>query len=234
MRKTLLLLFSLALVGGLQAQTTCASAYDTPWNNDYQGTSYFPGPMAIPFNTNINGRIETSNDIDYYRFTVTTGGTLTMTLTNLPLNYHLRLVNSIGNSIATSARSGTQSETINFTGTSNTVYYALVYPSSKSTFSATACYTLRVATGTASRPVLLSEASLYPNPANGFVNLRLPEVKGLMQIRVLNSVGATVLRQNTAQPITQLKLSGLSAGLYWVEVLGSDGRLAYRSRLVKN
>lgn len=235
MRKTLLLLFSLALVGGLQAQTTCASAYDTPWNNDYQGTSYFPGPMPIPFNTDIRGRIETSNDRDYYKFTVTNGGTITMTLTNLPANYQLSLMNSMGTPIATSRRSGLTSELINFTAASSTVYYALVFPSSKSTFNANACYTLRVATGTASRPVTVTDAaSLYPNPAGGFVNLRLPEVKGVMQIRVLNSVGATMLRQNTAQPLTQLKLSGLSAGLYWVEVLGSDGRLAYRSRLVKN
>jgi hypothetical protein len=190
--------------------------------------------MTIPFNTNINGRIEASNDRDYYKFTVTTGGTLTMTLTNLPTNYNLRLVNSMGNSIASSARSGTLSETINFTATSNTVYYALVFGASKSIFNANACYTLRVNTGTASRPMLASdEATLYPNPASGLVNLRLPDFRGLMQIRVLNSTGATVLRQNTAQPITQLKLAGLSAGMYLVEVLNSDGRLAYRSRLMK-
>jgi hypothetical protein len=55
-----------------------------------------------------------------------------------------------------------------------------------------------------------------------------------MQIRVLNSVGAAVIRQNTTQPITALKLDGLTAGIYWVEVLNSnDGRLVYRGKLVK-
>jgi len=214
---------------------SCASAYDTPWNNDYQGTSYFPGPMSIPFNTDVNGRIETSNDRDYYKFTVTTGGTISMTLTNLPANYNLNLVNSLGNSIATSTQTGTISETINATVTSNTVYYALVYGPDIYTFNANSCYTLRVNTGTASRPALASGAPmLYPNPAREFVNLRVPEVRGVMQIRVLNSVGAAVIRQNTTQPITALKLDGLTAGIYWVEVLNSnDGRLVYRGKLVK-
>ena len=215
---------------------SCASAYDTPWNNDYQGTSYFPGPMSIPFNTDVNGRIEASNDRDYYKFTVTTGGTITMSLTNLPANYKVNLVNSLGYTIATSTRTATLTETINATVTSNTVYYALVYAIDINTFNASACYTLRVSTGTAYRRALASGAPmLYPNPAREFVNLRVPEVRGVMQIRVLNSVGATVIRQNTTQPITTLKLDGLIAGIYWVEVLNSnDGRLAYRSKLVKH
>ena len=215
---------------------SCASAYDTPWNNDYQGTSYFPGPMSIPFNTDVNGRIEASNDRDYYKFTVTTGGTITMSLTNLPANYKVNLVNSLGYTIATSTRTATLTETINATVTSNTVYYALVYAIDINTFNASACYTLRVSTGTAYRRALASGAPmLYPNPAREFVNLRVPEVRGVMQIRVLNSVGATVIRQNTTQPITTLKLDGLTAGIYWVEVLNSnDGRLVYWSKLVKH
>jgi hypothetical protein len=215
---------------------SCGSAYDTPWNNDYQGTSYFPGPMSIPFNTDVNGRIETSNDRDYYKFTVTTGGTITMTLTNLPANYNLNLVNSLGNSIAFSTNAGTASESITATVTSNTVYYALVYGPDINTFNANSCYTLRVNTGTASRPAATVSGvpGLYPNPTGGMVHLRLPELRGVMQIRVLNSVGAAVMRQNTSQPLTTLKLQGLAAGIYWVEVLNSDGRLAYRSKLLKH
>ena len=215
---------------------SCASAYDTPWNDVYQTTIYFPGPMSIPFNTDVNGRIEASNDRDYYKFTVTTGGTITMSLTNLPANYKVNLVNSLGYTIATSTRTATLTETINATVTSNTVYYALVYAIDINTFNASACYTLRVSTGTAYRRALASGAPmLYPNPAREFVNLRVPEVRGVMQIRVLNSVGATVIRQNTTQPITTLKLDGLTAGIYWVEVLNSnDGRLVYWSKLVKH
>jgi hypothetical protein len=33
-------------------------------------------------------------------------------------------------------------------------------------------------------------------------------------IRVLNSVGAAVMRQNTSQPLTMLKLQGLAPGIY--------------------
>lgn len=169
MKCSLLFIFSLIFFKSLYAQVpSCAGAYDTDFNNDYTSTHYFPGPMAIPLNANVNGRISNAGDIDYYKFTITNQGTIFLTLSNLPANYNLKLVNSLGNTLSTSARSGTSPETINFTVASNTVYYALVYPANNKTFNANACYTLRVSTGTASRPEPVgAEAPLFsPAEAN--------------------------------------------------------------------
>lgn len=217
------------------AQTTCASAYDNTFNNSHTGTHYFPGPFAIPLNTDINGRIEVASDIDYYKFYITTGGTITLTLRNLPANYNLNLVNSQGKPIATSARTGTSSETINFTAASNTEYFALVYPANNKTFNALSCYTLRVATGTATRlgAPIVEGASLYPNPASSVLNLRLDNLNASAQIRIMNAMGALVLQQNTNENMTPINLKNIPAGMYIIDVIDTDGTTIYRSKFVR-
>jgi hypothetical protein len=124
---------------------SCASTLDNAANNTSAGAA------VIPFNTNVTGLINVGSDVDLYRFTITTGGTITMTLTTLPANYHLRLISANGTTVvATSSNAGTTNETISRTVTAG-VYFARVYPGNTSTFNATRCYTLRVALGTALR-----------------------------------------------------------------------------------
>lgn len=127
-----------------QAVSACRSLYDSNSNNSYTETAYFPGPMTIPLNTDIAGSIDAQTDVDYYKFIPAVTGPVSITLANLPANYDLRLVNSLGTTITTSARSGTTSEFINFMATGGITYFALVYPNNRRTFSASACYVLRV------------------------------------------------------------------------------------------
>jgi len=235
MYRITILAFFLLAIQHVQSQTTCASAYDNSFNNSHTGTHYFPGPFTIPLNTDINGRIEVASDVDYYKFYITTGGSITLTLRNLPTNYNLSLVNNQGRSILTSARTGTSSETINFTATSNTEYFALVYPVNNKTFNAKSCYTLRVATGTATRvsaPVL-EGVSLYPNPAVNVLNLRLDNLSNTAQIRVTNAMGAVVHQQNTNQIITPINLRNIPAGIYIIDVIDSDGNQLYRNKFIR-
>ena len=70
----------------------CQSVYDVSTN----GTT--AGAATIPFNTNVTGLISPSGDIDNYKFVITTGGTITLTLTTLPANYDLKLLSSTGHS----------------------------------------------------------------------------------------------------------------------------------------
>ena len=227
--------FSFILINKSQAQT-CASSYDNAFNNTHIPTHYFPGPFSIPLNTDINGRIEAANDVDYYKFHITTGGTITLTLRNLPANYNLNLVNSSGRSIVTSARSGTSNETINFTATSNTEYFALVYPANRRTFNSGSCYTLRVSTGTAARLSATTpqiSSGLYPNPVRQIASLHLNEISGNTQIRVFNMTGALVLQKTTSQQITPLDLSAFPAGIYMLDAINQEGKSIYRSKLVK-
>ncbi|MEI2748395.1 MAG: pre-peptidase C-terminal domain-containing protein [Ferruginibacter sp.] len=128
---------------GATTVTGCQSAYD----NSTNGTT--AGAPVIPFNTNITGLISPSADIDHYRFTITTAGTITLTLGTLPADYDLKLLNSAGTQVGISQNGSTTSETINYTAAAGT-YYAQVYGYNNAN-NASTCYTLKVQLGTASR-----------------------------------------------------------------------------------
>lgn len=229
----------IVLAPATQAQMApCQSAYDNMFNNTYAGTSYIPGPMIVPLNTDINGVINTGADVDYYQFYITTGGTIRLRLSNLPANYQLRLVNCIGNTILTSASSGLNNEVINYTASSSTYYFALVYPANNRTFNATSCYKLRVETITATRlsgneraddmPILA-----YPNPVNDQVTVKLPAMEEPLRVMIVNVQGKTVIERTTDQEEPAFDFSELPAGLYLVEVFGSQGRVG-REKVIKN
>lgn len=234
MKKLFVSICLYGIVSSAQAQVIppCQSAYDNMFNNTYAGTSYFPGPMWIPLNTDIKGAINVSNDVDYYKFYITTGGTIRLRLTTLPANYHLRLVNSMGNTIITSARSGTNNEEINFTASSATEYLALVYPANNRTFNANSCYNLRVETISATRltedqpQVTAMNIQAYPNPANSQMTVKLSGIQEQLRIAIVNIQGKTVIERTTDQEENIFDFSDLPAGLYLVDVYGEQGLVA--------
>lgn len=204
---------------------TCPGPYDISTNGSISGAA------LIPFNTDIKGLLNPSGDEDYYRFVITTGGTITLTLTTLPANYHLRLLNSSGSTLQTSKNGGTTNETITRTVTPGT-YYARVYPAGGA-FHATNCYTLRVQLGTASRgiieqPYVSNDFTVSPNPAVRTVNLSFnAEEKGIATISVTDRNG-TVVIQNTAIVLEgenrrTLDVGRLAAGMYFIKIqIGTD------------
>ena len=223
---------------------TCRSAYDSTAN----GTTI--GAARIPFNTDIKGQINQKSDIDNYKFVITTGGTITITLTTLPANYNLKLLNSAGTQVGISQKSNTSNESISYTATPGT-YYAQVYGNSTSTFNATTCYTLKVALGTATKssntipavynPQYNTDAlnelsnkyiSIYPNPVKGIVNVNMNLTKGLSDIKLYNLNGEILLSKKTIQSNNSLNISGLPNGVYIIVISNSDGILS-RHRIVK-
>lgn len=240
MKRIYALILLVSLASAIHAQSTCRSAYDTNFNNDYQGTSYFPGPMTVMLNTPFNGTIESGTDIDYYKFYITTSGTIRLMLTNLPANYNLRLVNSLGYSIATSANSGNTSEVINYSVVGGNYYYALVYPANKRTFNPNACYTLNIATITATRMMEQSggdviegqvKVDIFPNPAGEVVNLNVQGYEGFLRISMMNILGERVFEHVYSDQNIRLDLSSLQRGLYLVDVSGDNG-LIKREKLI--
>lgn len=208
-----------------QAQFTTSAASVCPGPYDVSTNGTRSGAATIPFNTDIKGLVNPSGDNDYYRFVITTGGTITMTLTTLPANYHLRLLNSSGSTLQTSSNSGTNNETINRTVTAGT-YYARVYPSNSNQWNATNCYTLRVALGTATRGDDLITAKpviVFPNPVTKTMNVSIPDIQGMADIRVFDIYGKLVQQRSTGQANTQLDLSSLPSGMYVVKVM-NDGK----------
>jgi hypothetical protein len=209
---------------------SCQSAYDVSTN----GTT--AGAALIPFNTDIKGLISPSGDVDYYKFVITTGGTITATLTTLPANYNLRIYNSAGRQVASSANTGTTNETINYTAAAGT-YYAWV-SAQGSANNASSCYTLKVALGTASKvsdviageifpsnsPVEGSKKlQLYPNPAQQAITLDLSAFEGRSELLVFNLSGSLVLKRSATQGTVQLDLSSLKSGAYYLRVVNEKG-----------
>lgn len=208
-----------------QAQFTTAAASVCPGPYDVSTNGTRSGAATIPFNTDIKGLVNPSGDNDYYRFVITTGGTITMTLTTLPANYHLRLLNSSGSTLQTSSNSGTNNETINRTVSAGT-YYARVYPSNGNQWNATNCYTLRVALGTATRGddlITTKPVIVFPNPVAKTMNVSIPGIQGMADIRVFDIYGKLVQQRSTGQANTQLDLSSLPSGMYVVKVM-NDGK----------
>ncbi len=199
------------------AVTGCANALD----NSSNGTT--AGAATIPFNTNVTGLISPTGDIDHYKFVITTGGTITLTLSTLPADYDLKLLNSAGTQVAISQAGGTTSETINYTAAAGT-YYAQVFGYNGAN-NGTTCYTLRVALGTATRNDLIvnNKVSVFPNPVADVANISIPTIIGVANIRVFDMYGKMIMQQTTSKMNTQLNLMKLPSGIYMVKVM-NDGK----------
>lgn len=211
--------------------TGCASTLDNSTNNTTGGAA------VIPFNTNVTGLINVGSDVDHYRFTITTAGTITLTLTTLPANYHLRLISSTGSILATSSRSGTQNETINYTAAAGATYYARVYPTNTSTFNATSCYTVRVQLGTATRTDIaetleIPTIQVYPNPVRDRLNTLIQGVEAGTELVVYNTNGVRLMSRRVTEGNNAFDVSALPSGVYMIRVFTSNGK-STQTRFVK-
>ena len=166
---------------------------------------------------------------------ISTGGTISITLTTLPADYDVRLYAANGTSqLAISQNGGTSAETINYTAAAGT-YYVRVYGYNGAN-NANSCYTLKVSTGTASREdyIVTSKAKLavFPNPAKGKVNVQLPGNKEKAEIQVFDLYGRMLMKQTTGAENTALNISRLSSGVYMVRVKRGDEEISH-ARFVK-
>lgn len=202
----------------ITATATAASACPGPLDVSTNGT--IGGAATIPFNTDTKGLISPTGDIDNYKFVITTGGTITVTLGTLPGDYDLKLLNSAGTQVAISQAGGTSSETINYTATAGT-YYAQVYGYNGAN-SATVCYTLRVQLGTASKGseplITAAKVSAFPNPVTSKVVINVPDIKGSAALKVFDMYGKLIMQQSTSVINTQLDFSKLPGGVYMIKV----------------
>ncbi len=194
--------------------TTCPGIYDVSTN----GTT--SGAALIPLNTDVKGTVSPTGDNDYYKFNITTGGTITVTLQTLPANYQLDLLNTGGSRIGRSTNNGTANETINITVAAGE-YFARVYPKGNAS-NASLCYTLKVTTGTASfgegEIIVDSKINVFPNPVNKTAIVSIPDIQGQADIRVFDMYGRMLLQKNSSQAITQLDVSALASGVYLIKI----------------
>ena len=209
----------------------CYSPYDVTANNT------FAHAVSIPLNTDVHGRIEIAKDVDFYKFTISTGGTITVTLDNLPRNYNLLLYNSAQAQIGSSKNTGHTSETINYTAAAG-VYYAKVIGYENQNDSVD-CYDLKVTTGTASKEVNSIEVTdktdmqIFPNPAHSVLNIVGTKVSAGAMIKVIDMYGKGVITQLAVSSNSQINLSGLTSGIYMMLIINKDGSIAYNGKFVK-
>jgi hypothetical protein len=208
--------------------TTCQNVLDASTN----GTT--TGAAVVPFNTNTTGLVSPSGDIDNYKFVISKAGTITITLTTLPANYNLKLLNSAGTQVAISQKTGTTNESISYTAAIGT-YYAQVYGSG-TVNNATRCYTLKVALGTAAKDgqLILHDKWLevYPNPAQDKLNINLTGFDAVSAIKVFDVNGKAVISQGKGSIQSQMNISKLLKGIYLVKVFTTNGEVL-NAKIVK-
>jgi hypothetical protein len=74
------------------------------------------------------------------------------------------------------------------------------------------------------------ELKIYPNPSTGLVFI---ESKDLLQLSILNAEGKVVREELTLTATTELKLSDLSTGVYYLNYV-LDGKSESRRLVVIN
>lgn len=214
----------------------CPGQYDLGNNNKITKSS------AIPLNTDVYGTINTSTDKDFYSFVITNGGTVSITLTNLPADYDIALYNGSGTIIAQSKQAGTANETINTTLAAGN--YSIRVKGKNGALDVANCYDLKVTTGTASR-IAASDVSsantgaitkngfkIYPNPATSFIYVTMPSVSTKYSVKVFDVNGKAVLSQ-VASGNVQLNVSKIATGNYFVKITDASGRDVYSGRFTK-
>lgn len=125
-----------------RAACAVASCPDIQEPNNTQATA-----GTISTGTNYKALIATSTDQDYYKFTVAAGTNITVSLSTLPFDYDLQLLNAAGTVVGSSTAGGTTNESIVYNNAAAGTYTVRVF-GYNSAFSATDCYTLLVTTTT--------------------------------------------------------------------------------------
>jgi hypothetical protein len=215
----------------IKATSTALTGCQSTLDNSTNGTT--AGAATIPFNTNVTGLISPSGDIDNYKFVITTGGTITLTLSTLPGDYDLKLLNSAGTQVGISQNGSTTSETINYTAAAGT-YYAQVYGYNGAN-SSTTCYTLKVQLGTASRGEEITKApsvSIYPNPIRSDFKIDMGGYAEPVSLIVTDMYGRRMMNKNftTASTISTNKMA---AGVYMITITDKNGAILKQDKIVK-
>lgn len=237
-----------------QVQTQCANGISI-WSNLFSfNTPAVPIPCSNSFepnnkrsstspliavNTTIGTMIATGNDKDYFRITTTSAQPkLRVTMSNLPADYDIRLLNTNGNQIGISENGGTQTEEIVFNGTNGATYFIFVYPSSNLQFSSSTCYHLT--TSTSANNYRVNET--YPTTGKGNLSnddrititedlkvmydaeLNDPVQINLLSIQGQRLNGFSVIATSEGKNTMFLPEMRLSSGMYFVEVITPESR----------
>jgi len=76
-------------------------------------------------------------------------------------------------------------------------------------------------------------ATIFPNPVNDVLNIAInPKDVGMVTIKLYNALGKEVKKVIAISPLTSLNISGLTKGIYFIQIL--DGRRITTHKVIKN
>ena len=208
--------------------STCSDNYEP---NNSRNSAY-----GVASNITLTGRISSWYDQDWFRFSNSSGASnIRVTLTGLPANYSITLYRG-SSSVASSNVSGTGNETITFNTSTVSTNYTVLVRGVNWAYNSTACYTLSISTsGSGFMPEGLpqpdedvtieaegEEISVFPNPANELVNIRIPASEETTYVEVYDGVGRSVASFNhpagEAETTLVLPVADRSPGVYLVRI----------------
>jgi hypothetical protein len=201
----------------------------------YEANNTSSAAKVIPLNTDITGIIGTSTDNDWFKFTTVAPNTrVKVTLTNLPLDYDIKMYNSSVTLLYTSQNGGTTSEQIIRNSSTAATLFLKVYGYAGA-FNATSCYTLRVSTSSTNFRILPGEdvdvsgkmsndgISLYPNPVKEALTILYTseeEIRSTFQ--VTDQLGRIVINNSQDLIVGENKFAinvqSLAKGIYFVSM----------------
>lgn len=219
-------------------------------SDTYENNNSFSTAKVISVNTNISALIGTGTDVDWFKFSnSSTAKNIQVTLSNLPADYDLRLYNSAGTLLATSANGGNATDQIKYNNAPVGTYYIRVY-GYKGIYNANTCYSLRA--DIASTAFKQSEGAedieemnqsefvdVFPNPSNGsFTYLIDSEVLGNYNVIVTDSYGKIVYQNkfNKDEQVVKntVDLQNSSEGIYFVTLENGSKKHIVKLMVINN
>ncbi len=215
----------------------------------YESNNTIATAFVIAANTTIMAKIGTASDKDYYKFSNTTSApNIKVLLTNLPFDYDLKLYQPNGTTlIATSANTGTTSESVIYNTTTIGTYYACVY-GFNSAYSNSSCYNLTAQISASNfrtaQPVINEKTNeegvsiFYPNPAqtevsfdyfsieNQDVNIDIYDQSGRLALH-----SSIHLNEGVNQP--KIDVTNLPTGFYVTRLITSQGSISSKLMIQK-
>ncbi|MBP7399073.1 MAG: T9SS type A sorting domain-containing protein [Chitinophagales bacterium] len=193
-----------------------------------------------------NALIANSSDADYYKFTTSSPNTkIRVTMTSLPADYDMQLLNQKGKKKGISQNAGTSDETIVWNTNGAGTRYVYVYGYGGA-FNTEDCYELIVEVSNSSwrtdgSELLIEQVwdnaivNIFPNPASNTMQVNYFSVQETeITLNVYDLLGNQVQTLNSqvvqGENLIKLDVNTMAAGLYIVEI--NNGKSSYTEKFM--
>jgi hypothetical protein len=212
--------------------------------NAYEPNESISSAKAISSGSSIEAAIGSSGDNDYFSTYVPSNGTLNveLVLSGIDLDFHV--YNSSGTEVGKAVNGGTTApETLNLPDLSSDTYYIRVFGYSNA--SSQECYTLKATTtvvkmaegvlsNNSERSLLEGTLSVYPNPAQLFVNVVVPKSLEVQMLEVYDVYGKLLFEQPVmSTEKVSVNIAELTSGVYLIRGIGMNGKVKTIERFIK-